>query len=333
MTDGSTDDGVDPRDVLAWRRGELDDATAREFERRLDRDHEFRARALEFAEQDAALTLLVRRATRRTAPQIYESARASRTFRHSESPSSANVKLRRLIGWKGVAAAAAVLAACFVALLRRGAPDAPFEFEVATLASESAIETWQMSLGFDPESFVPVGREVRDDRPAPPRIPAAEFVLRTTRADEARAAVAIATEAAVVRAPYFRIPVRVTRSANIVVIDVDARGRARRLWPEGAELSAPLAPGILHVLPGHAVQSRDDGTLSERVLFNPGFLVEIGAGRLDVLVAVRAGDEPLERRWLDEVDARTARGESKASLALWLRAEGFEVRCLMVEEP
>ncbi len=129
---------------------------------------------------------------------------------------------------------------------------------------------------------------------------------------------------AVTTAAFFALPVRTTEPVDVLVFGFPTRGTPVRYWPETAEVSAARVEAGDHVLPGPSFSLALDPR-GDRVEYQRGFLVPIGAERVTVVVATRPASA-LDARLLGPAkDASTAVAE--------LDAAGFATQTFTVVEP
>lgn len=303
-------DEVDPSEVLAWLRGELDPTALRRFEKRAAADPKFLEEAIEIAEADVEVGDLV----------------------DVVVPLAKRVRVKRGLSL-GVAAAvaAAVILSSVIVLWRWGGPRSdPLFLQVASMPSPAALNLWQAEYGFDPAFVVPRGAIDRSETPPDvPRVSAPEFVSRTMAVARERAEALLRDGIVDIEAGHYRIPIRVNAPADVMVFEVRRGGEVRRVWPRPASNSARIPANEIVMLPDPPVRSVDVGTPLERVEYQPGFLVEPGMGDLDVVVAV-IGENA---EWsLVDVDALSTGRRTAAELGRELEKRGFTVRSLRVRE-
>ena len=228
-------------------------------------------------------------------------------------------RVRSLRPWIWAASLAAA-AALFVLLGR--------SFWGDSLWSERAAPTFEVAVapGFEsPIDYIasrpelaglrPPGLDVvRGDNPAP-NISGDEFVAKA-RAVEADAQRGVAD----ISAGYFVVPIQVADEADVLVYAFPQNGAAPTVGVEPI-YAAAIAAGA-HVLPSprFAVNAKGGGN----VHYERGFLVGVGAGELDVVVAVRTRSH---------VAQEPPRCRDAASAERELVARGFAVRHLRVREP
>lgn len=306
--------------AIAWLDGELPEAEAQRFERRLAAEPEL-ARAVEsFASTDDLLRWRAARGSATTHP-----------VRSARRP------------WIPVLLAAAAAAFVVVALALRRDGARELDFDVALVpCDESAQE------------FVDAHDALRGLRPAGleelraveehPNVDASEFLHRALAVlDEA----ASNAPAEAPRAGFFAIPLTVPAEAapcEVVVIAIPETGRELRLFPEAREPGAIETSAPKDFEAGRRWLPRAPFRIdaSQRVRYSRGFLVPVGSRSLVVLVALRplrseardaAPIDALEReRALREVP----RGAQVVEVERWsrlLESEGFTVRALRVGEP
>ena len=127
-------------------------------------------------------------------------------------------------------------------------------------------------------------------------------------------------------AAFFALSVHAMRPTQVLVFGFPEQGAALRYWPSsdgGTASSALVGPGD-HVLPGPSFEIVEDPR-GARVEYRRGFLVPIGALRVEVVVATRGDGVQLDA-------ADLAPGLDAAATATRLRSAGFAVRSLSVRE-
>lgn len=284
--------GEDMALCVAYVDGLLPEARRLEFELRLAEDRELARRVAELLSTDE----LLRRAAAERTP-VLDSARRWKPWIWAAS----------------LAAAAGILAA--IALhLTSGDGGAPRTLIAVAPGFESAarcIDSFPELAGLRPEG---VDRLRGESESA--NVELASFL------EKAKAAEAALRGSDEVEAGYFVVPIELGASAECVVLAVDAHGKALALLPAAGEAPPRLEAGR-HTLPSPRFAL--DG---ERVIYRRGFLVPLGAGRLDVLVGVRTAREVVD------FDANALLAESSADgVARRLADAGFEVRRVAVREP
>lgn len=221
-----------------------------------------------------------------------------------------------------LAAAAAIVAIVGICALLRDEPKRALAAEVAIAESFESAAEWIARVPELAEQRPPGLDELRgEDEPAnaDPRA----FVDAAQRA-EARAFGASAAETT---AAFFSIAVRITEPTQVVVFGFPTQGSPLRLWPMTDDERAATALLVAgdHVLPAPSFRLVEDPR-GAHVEYRRGFLVPIGAERLEVVVATRAAGTALHA---DEI----APGLDAAQTVTQLRSRGFAVRTLVVREP
>jgi|GEM_PF-5095173 len=136
-----------------------------------------------------------------------------------------------------------------------------------------------------------------------------------------------AEPAAETTAAFFSLSVRLPEPTQVLVLGFPIDGAPLRYWPtpEDEQGAAALLGAGDHVLPAPSFRLVE-GPRGVYVEYQRGFLVPIGAERLEVIVATRRAGTPLE---LDDL----VPGIDAATTAARLRSAGFAVRTLIVREP
>jgi hypothetical protein len=288
--------------ALDWIDGELHGDAALDFELRLANDSVF-ARCVE---QLALLDEQLRREAR-------VRARIESTRR------------RWNIGM-GLAAAA-VLAICLLPqLFSHSAPS----FEVALAPGYALAEDWVAEQAELIGASAPGIATLRGG--AAKQRSAAEFLRASELAELAVSVHALEDQRRDLESGWFVLPLELDAPAAVLVLACDDAGHVTRLFPsatDSAQASREAQrPAGRQMLPSpRAISGREDGTLS----YSPGFLVPLGAGSLQILVAVYA--EPLTPSWMEHLDSALAAHIGPASIEQRLVREGFKVQRLSVREP
>jgi hypothetical protein len=148
---------------------------------------------------------------------------------------------------------------------------------------------------------------------------ATEFEVRATTAEKALVGASRGIE---VSAGTFVVGLDLAGEADVLVVAVPKFGETKVLFPAYSSGEGLRLPAGEHVLPGR----RFDVT-GARVRYRPGFAVPVGAGSMEVLVAVRT----LGRRGVDPEVFTGRRPAEQVQRAL--ESAGYEVRRLRVTEP
>lgn len=221
-------------------------------------------------------------------------------------------------------AAAAILAILAVRSLLGGGRDRPRALEVALVPGcESAAEWIAREPGFAGRR--PPGLDELRGANEEPNVDARTFVEAAERA-EARAFGA--STPAETTAAFFTLPMRASETSLVFVFGFPTRGTPLRYFPPAGETRADAAlvePGD-HVLPGASFRLVADPR-GDRVEYQRGFLVPIGAERMEIVVAAR----PARGAMLDPSALEPA--ADAATTAERLRAADFDVRTFVVREP
>lgn len=134
-------------------------------------------------------------------------------------------------------------------------------------------------------------------------------------------------------AAFFVLPVRAPEPRSVLVLGFPHQGAPLRYWPAADDARRSSDQGRVeagdHVLPGPRFRLVEDAR-GDSVAYDRGFLVPIGAGSVDVVVASRA--RPFDEATLNAVSALTAPGSEAALAVERLRALGFDVEVLAVRE-
>ncbi len=217
----------------------------------------------------------------------------------------------------GTAAAAAAL--LVLHRLRESQPDDRDALVCLRASHESATEWIQDAPAL--RGLRPPGLDELRAPSVPPDADPRAFVAAARRIE---ASTLDAPPRAEVTAGFYSIPLRLFAAGDVLVAAFPERGAAQLLWPVPGG-SARLAAGD-HVLPSPSFELVDDAA-GPRVAYRRGYLVPLGAGRVDVVVGVRAsGAEPLDAALL--VPADDAREQERR----W-EAVGFAVQTFTVREP
>ncbi|MCY2959338.1 MAG: hypothetical protein NTY35_04160 [Planctomycetota bacterium] len=221
-------------------------------------------------------------------------------------------------------AAATVLAVLGLRSLLHDGPDRSRTVEVALAPSFESAREW---IARDPDlaDQRPPGLDDLRGANEAPNVDARAFVEAARRV-ESRAFGA--SQPAEMTATFYALPVRATEASFVLVFAFPSRGTPLRHWPEGdpARLEAARIEAGDHVLPGPSFRLVDDPR-GARVEYQRGFLVPIGAGRLEIVVASR----PASGADLDP--ALLVPGPDAAATRARLAAAGFDTRTLFVREP
>ncbi len=220
-------------------------------------------------------------------------------------------------------AAAAILAILTVrALIGDGARKSS-ALEIALVPSfESATEWIARDPGLAGQR--PPGLDELRGANEEPNVAARAFVEAAQRA-EARAFGA--ETPAETTAEFFALPVRLREASDVLVFGFPVRGAPLRYWPT-AEDARPDAARMTvgdHVLPGASFRLVADPR-GDRVEYQRGFLVPIGAQRVEIVVASRPARAVMDASLL-------APGADRETTATRLRAAGFDLRTFTVREP
>jgi len=135
-------------------------------------------------------------------------------------------------------------------------------------------------------------------------------------------------------AAFFVLPVRSPEPRSVLVLGFPRQGAPLRYWPAADDARRSADQGRVqtgdHVLPGARFRLVEDAR-GDRVAYDRGFLVPIGAVSVDVVVASRAA--PLDDATLQTAGGLLAPGSDAAGASERLRALGFDVEVLSVREP
>lgn len=245
--------------------------------------------------------------------------------RHARVTAAADARRRRFRLLPALAlAAAAILAILVVRSLLGGDRERPRALEVALVPGcESAAEWIAREPGFAGQR--PPGLDELRGANEEPNVDARAFVEAAERA-EARAFGA--STPAETTAAFFTLPVRVSETSLVLVFGFPARGKPLRYFPasEEARAEAALVEAGDRVLPAASFRLVADPR-GDRVEYRRGFLVPIGAERMEIVVASR----PARGAMLDT--ALLAPASDAQATAEQLRAAGFDVRAFVVREP
>ncbi len=295
-------DDDDRARVLAWLDGELADPERGAFELRLAREPEL-ARLVE--ELDAVDGLLRRR----------QAARARVLGRR-----------RRTWGWT-LALAAGVAAVLLARALLLAPHERTPQVELALLASPDSARGW---IEEHPElaALHPPGLDELRGPGETSDIAAEAYLARAREAERALFA-ALQGPATSAVAGHFVLPLRCESECSLLVLGYPRRGSPTRLFPEHDAAQARLAPGE-HLLPGERIVLQ--GAAERAALeYRPGFLVPLGSGGLEVVVALRSVS--IDAALLAELDACLAGPDARHASAALLAGRGFELRSFDVREP
>lgn len=294
-----------PADIalaMAWIDGELEPEAAQDFELRLAADPALAARveSLSLLDEHLRRDARVRARTERT-------------------------RQRWNVG-VGLAAAALLLITVVPQLFAPRAPD----FEVALAPGFAMAEEW---IGTQPELRGASAPGIATSRGAGGAPRSAEEFLRASELAEVQVSEqALAQGRRELQAGWFVLPMRLEEQASVLVFGFSESAPATRLFPASTDAaSASVASRVMagrRILPGPRAVA---GEKARTVQYQPGFLLPLGVGELQVLIAVRRDE--LDSTWLRELDGELAAGTSAQQLAARLEREGFRLQRLVVREP
>jgi hypothetical protein len=165
----------------------------------------------------------------------------------------------------------------------------------------------------------PPGLDVLRGAPSEPNIGALEFAERARAAERALAGESLEAKSNTITAGFFVVPLELDDAADVVLYALPASGAA------GAEFE-PVFSGRLeagrHVLPKERFQL--DDVTGDRVRYERGVLVPVGAREVDVVVGVRGPGS---------FGAFAPRVRDAAYAEHELELAGFRIRRMRVREP
>jgi len=222
-----------------------------------------------------------------------------------------------------LAAAATILAIVGVRALLRDDQERALRAEVAIAESFESAAEWVARVPELAAQRPPGLDELRGEN-EPANADPRTFVQAAQRAERREFD---AEPAAETTAAFFSLSVRPPEPTQVLVLGFPIDGAPLRYWPtpEDEQGAAALLGAGDHVLPAPSFRLVE-GPRGAYVEYQRGFLVPIGAQRLEVLVATRSAGTPLE---LDDL----VPGIDAATTAARLRSAGFAVRTLVVREP
>lgn len=155
----------------------------------------------------------------------------------------------------------------------------------------------------------------------PPNVDARTFLEAVLRLESRHFGLATPP---VTTAAFFALPIRATEPVDVLVFGFPTRGTPVRYWPKTEDLSAARVESGDHVLPGASFTLVTDPR-GDRIEYQRGFLVPIGAQRMSIVVATRP---------TRALDAQLLAPANDASSAMTeLESAGFATQTFTVVEP
>lgn len=282
------------------------------------------------------------------ADALDESGRAdlfARTLRapkaHVVAPPSARSRPRLLGNWRfqAVLAAAAGVLALFYFV-----PSRP-SVNVTVIACGVTLEKNHGELGLTGEDAIKVPKgTLRGSDTASTRlveIPVEEYLAIAEPLQERRVLEALEGTYKLVDAEYFVVAVRTIEPCSAVVLLIEAGGRVvdskgnvgQIAWPADGEWNPES--GRLET-PGDHVLPRRNVLRGDEKIYDPGFLVPIGAKQIGALIGLRPEPLAADLRQALQAAVESVAGlgaeESQGQLIRWLEERGFEVQTRVVPE-